>query len=35
MNMIADWFVDHFAGKPMQSERVLVHATGQQQITPA
>lgn len=33
MNMIADWFVDRFAGKPMQSERVLVDATGQQHTT--
>ena len=34
MNMIADWFVARFAGKPMQSERVLVDAPGQQQTTP-
>ncbi len=34
MNMIADWFVDRFAGKPMQSERVLVDATGHQHATP-
>ncbi|MFL5658270.1 MAG: alpha/beta hydrolase family protein [Ktedonobacteraceae bacterium] len=34
MNMIADWFFDRFAGRPMPSERVLVDATGQQQTTP-
>jgi dienelactone hydrolase len=30
MNVIADWFVDRFAGKPMTSERVLVDLAGQQ-----
>jgi hypothetical protein len=35
MNVIADWFVDRFAGKPMTSERVLVDLAGQQHSAPA
>jgi dienelactone hydrolase len=33
MNLIADWFVDRFASKPMTSERVLVDLAGQQHRT--
>jgi hypothetical protein len=33
-NLMADWFVDRFAGKPMASEKVTFDSTGKATITP-
>jgi fermentation-respiration switch protein FrsA (DUF1100 family) len=33
-NLMADWFVDRFAGKPMTSEKVTFDATGKATVTP-
>ncbi len=32
--MMADWFLDRLAGKPMPSERVFIESSGKQVITP-
>lgn len=33
LNMVADWFSDRFAGKPMTSERVYVDVMGHEHVT--
>jgi cephalosporin-C deacetylase-like acetyl esterase len=33
-NLIADWFVNRFAGKPMASEKVYFDSTGKRTVTP-
>jgi hypothetical protein len=33
-NVMADWFVDRFAGKPMKSEKRYIDSTGRATVTP-